>query len=172
MEFNYYKKLFSKNSIGRYDITPIFSDITVFESLINDLILPFKNKNIDKIIGIDAIGFVLGSAVSLKMKKGLILVRKENKIPLSEINILKRSFTDYTNKEKILEINKNLIDKNDNILIIDDWVETGEQVKAVISMVEELEATIIGISCIGFDRKEKTEDLYSKYNLRAIGINV
>lgn len=172
MKFEEYKIKFSPNSVGKYDITPIYVDYTLFESLIHDLSAPFTNVEIDKIVGIDALGFILSTAISFQLMKGLVLVRKEGKIPIPDLEKVSRTFIDYSNNEKKLELNKSLIAKNDKILIVDDWVETGLQVKAVISMIEELGAQVVGISCVGADRNSKTEELFEKYNLRALGTNV
>ena len=54
---------------------------------------------------------------------------------------------------------------------MDDWVETGSQVKSIIEMVEELNAKVVGIASIGSDRNEKTKILFEKYNLKSIGTN-
>jgi adenine phosphoribosyltransferase len=172
MQFNDYKQYFSTKSIGRYDVTPIFSNIKVFKTLINDLIIPFTNENIDKIVCIDAIGFIIGSAISISMNKGLILVRKEGKLPIEDHNLIKRIFIDYSGKQKTIEMNKWILKPNENVLLIDDWIETGSQMHAVISMMHELKTNIIGISVIGSDRNEQTESLFTQYNLHSIGINV
>ncbi len=171
MLFSEYKKAFSKETVGRYDITPIFSDIQLFNSLINDLIAPFENEIIDKIVCLDALGFILGSVISIKMNKGLILARKEGKLPLKSNELVKKTFIDYSYNQKSFEMNKNMIKKNENMLLVDDWIETGEQVKAVISILEEANANIAGITVIGADRNEKTEVLFRSYNLHSIGIN-
>jgi adenine phosphoribosyltransferase len=171
MNIENYKEVFSKDSIGRYDIAPIFWNHKLFNSLIIDLYEPFRNELIDKVVCIDAIGFIIGSALAFKNENGLVLVRKEGKIPLKKEQKIVRSFTDYTNKEKTLEMNKLSISKNDNVLIVDDWIETGSQVKAVISMLEELNARICGITCIGADMNDKTKNLFQDFNLHAIGVN-
>jgi adenine phosphoribosyltransferase len=171
MKIDKYKDKFSKDSIGRYDIAPVFLNYELFNSLIDDLSIPFLEKKINKIVCIDAIGFILGSAIAIKMKKGLVLIRKEGKIPLVQNNLLKRSFNDYSKSEKVLEINRHSLMPNENVLLVDDWIETGSQMKAVISMLEELKVNIIGITCIGIDKNEKTEELFNKYDVKALGIN-
>ena len=121
---------------------------------------------------IDALGFVLGSAIAVKMRKGLVLIRKEGKIPLGEKEMLKREIIDYSGTIKILELNKNLIKQEDRILLVDDWVETGTQMKAAISMIEELGGHVIGISSLGSEKNEKTQVLFEQYNLQAICVDV
>ncbi len=172
MDFNYYKKYFTEESIGRYDMSPLYADPSIFNNLVEDIISPFKNFEIDKIVAIDATGFIIGSAVSVKLQKGLILIRKGGKIPISNDKKLISNFIDYTGKKKSLELDMSMIKKDENYLIIDDWVETGTQVKSTINMIEKLGGNVIGISSIGSDRNEKTEMLFNKYNLFSIGVNV
>jgi len=172
MRFEDYKRAFSQEAIGRYDIAPVYADIHLFTHLVEDLAAPFVQQKIDKVVAIDSLGFVLGTAVALRLKKGIILARKEGGIPISNSLKIQRSFVDYTGAEKKLELNRRLILENENLLIVDDWVEAGSQVRAVISMIEELGARVAGISCIGSDRNEKTEDLFTQYNLKSIGVNV
>ena len=172
MNFNYYREYFSRDSIGRYDMAPLYADPTVFSKLIEDIISPFNIDDINKVVAIDATGFILGASVSTTLRKGLVLVRKGGKIPLGSERIARRDFIDYTGKTKSLEIDRDMINKNENVLIVDDWVETGSQAKAAISMIEELGGNILGISSIGSDRNEKTEELFEKYNLNSIGVDV
>ncbi|SOE23815.1 adenine phosphoribosyltransferase [Spirosomataceae bacterium TFI 002] len=172
MDFSYYKKYFSNGNIGRYDIAPIYADSALFKTMVVDIISPFKNIAVDKIVAIDASGFILGTAISQHLKKGLILVRKGGKIPLDYKRKLTTEFTDYTGNLKSLELAIEMIQKGENYLIIDDWIETGSQVKAAINMIEELGGNVVGISTIGADRNELTEELFDKYNLKSIGINV
>lgn len=172
MDFNYYKKYFTEGSIGRYDMAPLYADPILFKYLVEDIILPFKNEPFDKIVAIDATGFILGASASTMLKKGLILIRKGGKIPLDNTRKSDKEFIDYTGNKKSLEIDICMINKDENYLIIDDWVETGSQVKAAIKMIEDLGGNIIGISSIGSDRNEKTEELFSKYHLKSIGVNV
>lgn len=171
MDFSFYFNYFSKDSIGRYDLAPIYSEPEVFSLLIEDILFLHKNTIYNKIIAIDSVGFILGTAIAIKTNKGLILARKEGKIPLKKETLVSRSFVDYTGNKKSLEINKCLINQDDSILIVDDWVETGSQVKSIIEMVEELNAKVVGIASIGSDRNEKTKILFEKYNLKSIGTN-
>jgi len=67
------------------DITPVLEDKKLFSLLINLLAKPFRKKKIDKIVGIDARGFILASALAFKLKTGLAIVRKKGKLPYKTI---------------------------------------------------------------------------------------
>lgn len=168
MNYFYYDKFIDKKTTGRRDLTPIFYNAKIFKKLINDMSKPFKEQKIDKIVAIDAMGFVLGSAMALKLKTGLVTARKGGKLPGFEL--LKEKFTDYSGKEKELVINKNSINRGDKILIVDDWIETGNQMKITIKLIEEQKGEIIGISCFAIEKKKETEIFLNKYNAHGIGI--
>lgn len=171
MKFKYYSKLINTKTKGRCDVTPLFENPVVFNNLIKDLIKPFKNVNFSKIVALDALGFVLGGAIALKLKKSLVLIRKEGKLPNLEEDLIKLEFEDYTKKEKSFEINKNSIKSGDKIILVDEWIETGAQMKAAIELIEKLGGKIIGISSIQADKNNSTDILFKKYNLKPIKIH-
>ena len=171
MKYDYYDKFITKETKGRYDITPIFENPEVFSNLLNDLIEPFKDKNFDKIAGIEALGFVIGGALAQNMNKGFICIRKGDKLPGINDSVLKTSpFVDYTGTSKSLEINKSSVKNKDKILLVDEWIETGTQMNASIKLIEELGGEIIGISSLCVHKNPHTKVLFEKYNLKAIRI--
>jgi adenine phosphoribosyltransferase len=82
--------------------------------------------------------------------------------------LLKQSFTDYTKTKKSFEISKNAIKKGEKVLIVDEWIETGAQIKAVIKLVTKAKGQIIGISVLSAEKNSKTKNLFEKYNLKTI----
>ncbi|WP_341225337.1 phosphoribosyltransferase family protein [uncultured Arcticibacterium sp.] len=171
MEYQYYNQFINKETKGRYDVTPIFENPEVFAHLLKDLIKPFNTTSFDKIAGIDALGFVIGGALAQNKKVGFICIRKGGKLPGMASQVLKSSsFSDYTSTQKSLEINRASIKKGDKILLIDEWIETGTQMKAAVSLIETLGGEVIGISSLCSHRNEKTEVLFEKYNLKALEV--
>jgi adenine phosphoribosyltransferase len=171
MEYKYYNQFINKETKGRYDVTPIFENPEVFSNLLKDLIEPFKDVDFDKIAGLDALGFVIGGALAQKMNKGFICIRKGGKLPGVNDTVLKTSsFVDYTNTSKSFEINKSSVKKGEKILLVDEWIETGTQMKASVKLIEELGGEIIGISSLCSHKNKQTEILFNKYNLKAIRI--
>lgn len=170
MNYDYYEKYINKNTTGRYDVTPLFENPKVFSRLIGDLIEPFKNIRFDKIVGLDALGFVLGGAMAIKMKKGFVPLRKGGRLPGVKGTVARTSFVDYSKNRKTFEINKDSIKKGDKVLIVDEWIETGTQVKASIKLIEKLGGKVIGISALNVDENDKTRFLFEKYNLKPIHI--
>jgi len=168
MKYQYYRKFIIGYKNERCDVTPIFENPKVFRNLITDLIKPFKKEKIDKIVCLDALGFILGSAIAYKLNKRLVVIRKKGKIPGK--NKQSVPFKDYTKKTKGFEIKKSSIRKGDKILIVDEWIETGSQMKASIKLIEKQNGKIIGISTLNADMNKGTKILFDKYNLKPIRI--
>ena len=170
MKFDYYDKFINKKTKGRYDVTPLFKNPKVFAHLITDLIKPFKNESFDVIVGLDALGFIIGGAVSLRLKKSFVPVRKGGKLSGIKGTVLRTSFVDYTKTKKTFEINLGSIKKGERILIVDEWIETGAQVKAAIKLIEKQGGKVIGISALCAENTPRTKILFAKYNCQAIEI--
>ena len=171
MEWEDYKKFIVwKDTIVRCDITPLFENPKVFHNLVEDMIRPFRKKSIDKVIALDALGFVLGSAVAYKLKKPLVLVRKGGKFPLKKSKLIWRDFVDYTKTKKRLEIKKSSINNGERVLIIDEWIDTGTQIENVIKLVEKLKGKIVGISSINMKPSKKTKTLMNKYYIHTLRV--
>jgi adenine phosphoribosyltransferase len=171
MKYDYYDKYIKKETEGRYDVTPIFENPDVFSNLLQDLIEPFENIKFDKIAGLDALGFVIGGALAQKKGAGFICIRKGGKLPGINNTVLKTSsFTDYTKTSKSFEINKSSVKKGDKILLVDEWIETGTQMKAAVKLIEELGGEVVGISCLTIHKNNKTKILFDNYNLKYINI--
>ncbi|MBN2267679.1 MAG: hypothetical protein JW725_05085 [Candidatus Babeliaceae bacterium] len=171
MEYEYYSQFINKETKERCDVTPIFENPEVFSNLLGDLIEPFKDIDFNKIAGLDALGFVIGGALAQKNNKGFICIRKGGKLPGAHDTVLKTSpFIDYTSTAKSFEINKSSVKKGEKILLVDEWIETGTQMRASVKLIEELGGEIIGITSLCSHKNKQTQILFEKYNLKAIRI--
>lgn len=170
MKYEYYNKYVNKKTKGRCDVTPIFGNPGIFSNLITDLIRPFKKYKFNKIAGLDALGFIIGGAISNKLKIGFVPVRKGGKLPGIKGTLLRISFRDYSKTIKSFEMNRNSIKKGDNVLIVDEWIETGTQAKAAIKLIEKQGGKVIGITALAAHKSPKTKILFEKYNCKSIRI--
>ena len=167
MDFSYYEQHINKETIGRYDLTPLFENPEVFENLVKDLLQPIQ-KSYDKIIGLDALGFPIAGAISYKTKKPLVLIRKGGKLPGIPQTKTTVVFTDYSKQEKAFEMNKKSIQQGDKVLIVDEWMETGTQIRAAAKLVEERGGVVAAITLLGAEKTEQTKDLFEKYTIYAV----
>lgn len=155
-------QLIDTNTNGvRYDVTPLFSDYESFSALVEDISRHFSRVEFEYVAGIDALGFILGTAVAIETKKGFIPVRKGGKLPVETESIC---FRDYSGQQKSLEIRKDVIVAGKRVLLVDEWVETGAQMSAAIELIESQGGIVAGVATINIDENDVTKMLMKKYN--------
>ena len=128
--------------------------------MIADLTRPFVSVPCDKVVGIDALGFILGTAVALKLQKGFVPIRKGGKLPVPTNQV---SFVYYSKQQKMLELRLGAIQTGERVLIVDEWVETGAQLNSAIQLVTEQGGVVCGLTAIKMDANAVTEQLKTDY---------
>ncbi|MGD8753747.1 MAG: phosphoribosyltransferase family protein [Anaerolineales bacterium] len=157
-----YLYLIDRNTKGRCDVTPLFSHFDGFNDLVNDLVDQVPTTGVDIVACIDALGFILGTAISQKLNVGILTIRKGGKLPVSTDSI---DFTDYTGLNKQLEIRQDVLVEGMRVLIVDEWIETGAQISASIQLIENRGASVVGIVTISMDDNENTQKIRSNYRV-------
>ena len=123
---------YPKKGILFRDITTLIKNEKAFEETINQIIKKIKNLKFDKIAAIESRGFVFASAVSYVLKKPFIMLRKKNKLPGEVYSVdFELEYGTAT-----IEVHKDSITKNENVLIIDDLIATGGTAEAAAKLVE------------------------------------
>ena len=123
---------YPKKGILFRDITTLIKDAKAFKYT-NDKIIDLANKiEFDKVAAIESRGFVFASAVSYKLEKPFILLRKKNKLP-AEVHSVDFELEYGT---ATIEVHKDSINKDDKVLIIDDLIATGGTANAAAKLVE------------------------------------
>ena len=122
---------YPKKGILFRDITTLIKDENAFAETINQIVERSKKYNFTKIAAIESRGFVFASAVSYILKKPFILLRKKNKLPAERYSV---DFELEYGKATI-EVNKDSISKDENVLIIDDLIATGGTAEAAAKLV-------------------------------------
>jgi adenine phosphoribosyltransferase len=123
---------YPKKGILFRDITTLIKDEKAFSKTIDLIVKKSEKFEIDKIAAIESRGFVFASAVSYILKKPFIMLRKKNKLPADTHSVnFELEYGTAT-----IEIHKDSIKKNDNILIIDDLIATGGTAEAAAKLVE------------------------------------
>ena len=123
---------YPKKGILFRDITTLIKDENAFSETINLIVERSKKYNFTKIAAIESRGFVFASAVSYVLKKPFIMLRKKNKLP-AEVHSVDFELEYGT---ATIEVHKDSIEKNDNVLIIDDLIATGGTAEAAAKLVE------------------------------------
>jgi len=143
---NYIKDIvdFPKPGIVFKDISPLLASPEAFAHVVDDIASQYSTNTIDKIVGLDARGFIFGSAVAYKMGVPFVMVRKPGKLPDQCISV------DYQLEygQNTFEMHENSIQTNDKVLIVDDLLATGGSVQAVTQLIRELKADVVALECI------------------------
>ena len=123
---------YTKKGILFRDITTLIKNEKAFSETINQIVERSKKVKFDKIAAIESRGFVFASAVSYILKKPFVMLRKKNKLPADVHSIdFELEYGTAT-----IEVHKDSIDKNDEVLIIDDLIATGGTAEAAAKLVE------------------------------------
>ncbi|MBY0414506.1 MAG: adenine phosphoribosyltransferase [Bdellovibrionales bacterium] len=129
---------YPKEGIMFRDITTLLKDPKGFQTTINMLVEKYKNAPIDYIAGIEARGFILGSALAYALNKGFIPVRKKGKLPGKTIT---QSYNLEYGSDTI-EIHDDALHKGAKVLLIDDLIATGGTAIGAITLIEKVGGVI------------------------------
>ena len=121
------------------DLTTLMQDPDAFRESCDVLYERYKDQDIDKIVGIDARGFVFGAVLAYKLGIGFIPVRKKGKLPYKTIE--ETYSLEYG--EDTLEIHEDALNKGEKVIVVDDLIATGGTVGATVSLLGKLGAQII-----------------------------
>ena len=126
------------------DVTTLFADPRGFRMCIDQMLHPYAGQPIDKVVGLEARGFILGGAIAHQLGTGFVPVRKKGKLPGTTIS------QDYKLEygEAIVEIHDDAIEAGERILVVDDLLATGGTAEAGIKLIERLGGDIVGCSFI------------------------
>jgi adenine phosphoribosyltransferase len=149
----------------RYDVTPLFGDYQAFSALVDDLVENCVTVAFDCVAGIDALGFILGAAIAIRTEKGFVPLRKGGKLPVQSDSA---HFVDYSGQRKSLEIRRDALQPGSRVLLVDEWVETGTQVKAAIELLEKQGAIVAAIATINVDDNDLTRSLRNGYRFVSV----
>lgn len=130
---------FPKKGIIFKDITTLLGDAKSFQRMVDLMSHRYVGQKIDKVVGVEARGFIIGAALAYKLGAGVVLVRKPGKLPAETF---KKTY-DLEYGTDTLEIHTDAIRKGDRILIADDLLATGGTMAAVVDMVNSMEGEIV-----------------------------
>jgi len=146
---------FPKAGILFYDITTLLRDAAGFRSAIDSLIAPFKNANVDLVVGMESRGFIFGAVVADRIGAGFVPVRKVGKLPSKT----RRATYALEYGTDSLEIHDDAVASGQRVLIVDDLLATGGTAQATLELVKGSGGTVVGlaflIELIGLDGRSR-----------------
>ena len=135
---------FPKPGILFYDLTTLLKDRDGLRSVMDILTDEYKEKEIDRVIGIESRGFIFAPALAYNLNAGFVLVRKKGKLPAESIS----ASYDLEYGQDVLEMHKDSIEPGQRVLIVDDLIATGGTAAATVQMVRQLEGEVVGLAFI------------------------
>ena len=146
------------------DITPLLADEIAFSSVIDLIVVHFGRGNVDKVVGIEARGFILASPVAYHFGAGFVPVRKKDKLPWhTESEEYELEYGTAT-----LEVHRDGVDPGERVLIVDDVLATGGTARATARLVERIGGKVVGIAFLielGFLKGRQKLDGYDLFTL-------
>ncbi len=133
---------FPKPGIQFLDMSPVLAEKGIFKSLIQHMCAPYSNQTVDKIVAIEARGFVLGAAMAQQLDCGLVLVRKKGKLPGPTISV---SYALEYGTDQLEALPQN-ISAGDKVIIVDDVLATGGTAAATFQLCEKMHADVLSFS--------------------------
>ena len=126
------------------DVTTLFADPRGFRMAIDQMLHPYAGLQIDKVVGLEARGFIMGGAIAHQLSVGFVPIRKKGKLPGKTLS------EDYTLEygQATMEIHDDAIQPGEKVLVVDDLLATGGTAEAGIKLLERLGAKIISTSFI------------------------
>lgn len=135
---------FPKKGINFRDVTTLFKNPECLRIMVDELYEIYKDKGITKIVGIESRGFVIASALAVKLGAGIVLCRKPGKLPAASIS---ESYEKEYGSDTI-EIHEDAITSDDVVLLHDDLLATGGTMKAAYNLVKKFNPKNIYVNFI------------------------
>ena len=145
------------------DVTTLFSDPRGFRMAVDQMLHPYAGEQIDKVVGLEARGFILGGAIAHQLGTGFVPIRKKGKLPGATIS--QEYKLEYG--AAVVEVHDDAIQVGERILLVDDLLATGGTAEAGIKLVERLGGEIMGCAFI-----VNLPDLGGSEKLKSMGMDV
>jgi adenine phosphoribosyltransferase len=160
----WYLNLMAPNTKGPkfawLDPTSIYINGEAFHDLLDDLVEDLKGLKIDVVGGLDAMGFVLGAALATRLGVGFLPIRKAGKLCVETDKV---SFSNYSGRTQDMEMRKPAFASGTNVLLADQWVETGGTMDGAIRLVERQGGKVVGLAAVAIEENEATHAYRAKY---------
>lgn len=137
---------YPKKGIMFRDITTLLGHPSAFRMAVDALVQPWTGQKIDKVVGLEARGFILGGAVAHQLGAGFVPIRKKGKLPASTISV---SY-DLEYGSDVMEIHEDAIQSGEKVLLVDDLIATGGTALGALKLVQQLNANIVA-ACFVID---------------------
>jgi adenine phosphoribosyltransferase len=126
------------------DITPLLADVDAFRFAVDAIADHYAGNDVDKVLGVEARGFIIAAPVAYRFGAGFVPVRKAGKLPWE----IERQEYELEYGSSLLEIHKDAVEPGENVLIVDDVLATGGTAAASVDLAERLGANVLGLGFV------------------------
>ncbi len=131
-----------KKGILFYDVTTLLKRGKCFRQVVDALIAPYRDRNVDLVVGVEARGFIFAPTVAYALGAGFVPVRKPGKLPAAAHRVT----YDLEYGTDCLEMHQDAIEPGQRVLIVDDLIATGGTAKAVADLVQRIGGIVVGLA--------------------------
>ena len=124
------------------DITPLLGDAEAFGDVVEAMAATFGP--VDKVVGIEARGFILAAPVAYEIRAGFVPVRKQGKLPSATF----AQEYDLEYGSAVLEVHQDAFQPGDRVLVVDDVLATGGTARATASLIQRAGAHVVGVAVL------------------------
>ena len=135
---------FPKPGVVFKDITPLLADPVAFSTAVDAIVVSFGRGTVDKVVGIEARGFIVAAPVAYHFGAGFVPLRKPGKLPFETVS---ESY-DLEYGAESLELHVDAFSEGDRVLIVDDVLATGGTARAACNLVERAGGTVAGLAFV------------------------
>jgi adenine phosphoribosyltransferase len=135
---------FPKDGVMFKDITPLLGDPVAFSRAVDILVAAYGRGTIDKVVGIEARGFIIAAPVAYHFGAGFVPLRKAGKLPYETMS----ASYDLEYGQETLEVHADAFAPGDRVLIVDDVLATGGTAAAACNLVEQAGAAVSGLAFV------------------------
>lgn len=145
------------------DVTTLFADARGFRMAIDQLLHPWAGERIDKVVGLEARGFILGGAIAHQLSVGFVPIRKKGKLPHETVRVAYS--LEYGLDE--MEMHRDAVKPGDKVILVDDLIATGGTAEGAVKLLTQMGAEIVA-ACFVID----LPDLGGRAKLEALNVDV
>ena len=160
----WYLDIMSPNTKGEkfawLDPTSIYINGDAFHDLLKDLVLDLENVKCDVVAGLDAMGFVLGTALATRLNVGFLPIRKAGKLCVDTDSV---TFSNYSGRIQDMELRFPAFSGGTRVLLVDQWIETGGTMDGAIRLVKRQGGIVAGLVAIAMESNDKTDEYRECY---------
>lgn len=160
----WYLNLMAPNTKGPkfawLDPTSIYINGEAFHDLLDDLTADLAGVEADVVGGLDAMGFVLGSALATRLGVGFLPIRKAGKLCVDTDKV---SFTNYSGRTQDMEMRLPAFAPGTRVLLVDQWIETGGTMEGAIELVERQKGEVAGLVAIAIEGTDRARALCDRF---------